>query len=306
MKRLRKDYYNTPAKEGLEKNAKEENSFNIEDSYSIDSASNGSTEEKRKYNVQITHNFEGYDSYKTSFQIEEDEILTLKPAGSFLDSFSNRFHTGFFVKTDDTHLSGYWRNNGDVLYSLCNYLEKSWDNGTVYKLSYKSGQRVSGDTDITMTYTYAWQALTQHATYIKPEEPKLELKEEYTPDYEERVPEPEKKSYADILSHLDKMPLKEEVKMEDPKPEEKTETKEEKKSESNHEESAEAPVTISEDPIEHRVVEPVVIEDEPTPSAPSMLPQTGDTNAIIKILIVIACVALGVWFILIGIENLKK
>lgn len=303
------DYYNTPAKEGLEKNTKEENTFSIEDSYSVesDSATEGSTEEKKKYNVQIKHNFEGYDSYETSFQIEEDEILTLKPAGSFLDSFSNRFHTGFFAKTDDTHLSGYWRNSGDVLYSLCNYLEKSWDNGTVYKLSYKSGQRVSGDTDITMIYTYAWQALTQHATYTKPEEPKLELQEEYTPEYQKRVSEPEKKSYADILNHLDKMPLKGEVKTENPKPEEKTETKEEKKSESKHEDKiAEAPVVISEDPIEVRVVEPVVIEDEPTPSAPSMLPQTGDTNAIIKILIVIACVALGVWFILIGIENLKK
>lgn len=298
------DYYNTPAKEGLEKNTKEENTFSIEDSYSVesDSATEGSTEEKKKYNVQIKHNFEDYDSYETSFQIEEDDILTLKPAGSFLDSFSNRFHTGFFAKTDDSYLSGYWRNSGDTLYSLCNYLEKSWDNGTVYKLSYKSGQRVSGDTDITMTYTYAWQALTQHATYTKPEEPKLELQEEYTPQYEERVLDPEKKPYAEILSYLDKLPLKE-----DPKSEEKAETKEEKKSESKHEEkSAEAPVTISEDPIEHRVVEPVVIEDEPTPSAPSMLPQTGDTKAVIKILIVIVCVALGVWFILIGIENLKK
>ena len=303
------DYYNTPAKEGLEKNTKEENTFSIEDSYSVesDSATEGSTEEKKKYNVQIKHNFEGYDSYETSFQIEEDDILTLKPAGALLDTFSNRFHVGFFAKTDNDHLSGYWRNSGDTLYSLCNYLEKSWDNGTVYKLSYKSGQRVSGDTDITMTYTYAWQALTQHATYTKPEEPKLELQEEYTPKYQERISEPEKKSYADILNHLDKMPLKEEVKTEDPKLEEKTETKEEKKSESKHEEkSAEAPVTISEDPIEHKVIEPVVIEDEPAPSAPSMLPQTGDTNTIIKILIVIACVALGVWFILIGIENLKK
>ena len=303
------DYYNTPAKEGLEKNTKEENTFSIEDSYSVesDSATEGSTEEKKKYNVQIKHNFEGYDSYETSFQIEEDDILTLKPAGALLDTFSNRFHVGFFAKTDNDHLSGYWRNSGDTLYSLCSYLEKSWDNGTVYKLSYKNGQRVSGDTDITMTYTYAWQALTQHATYTKPEEPKLELQEEYTPEYQERVSEPEKKSYADILNYLDKMPLKEEAKTEDSKPEEKTKTKEEKKSESKHEEKgAETPVTISEDPIEYKVVEPVVIEDEPTPSAPSMLPQTGDTNAIIKILIVIACAALGVWFILIGIENLKK
>lgn len=308
------DYYNTPAKEGLEKNAKEENSFNIEDSYSVESSSDSatecSTEEKRKYNVQITHNFEGYDSYETSFQIEEDEILTLKPAGSFLDNFSNRFHTGFFAKTDDSHLSGYWRNNGDALYSLCNYLEKSWDNGTVYKLSYKSGQRVSGDTNITMIYTYAWQALTQHATYIKPEEPKLELKEEYTPEYKERVPEPKKEPYILNLNYLDKIPLIEteaEAKIEMPKVEEPKETREENKTERKHEDKvAEAPVTISEDPIEYKVVEPVIIEDEPTPSALSMLPQTGDTNAIIKILIVIACVALGVWFILIGIENLKK
>jgi hypothetical protein len=305
------DYYNTPIEEGLEKNAKEENTFNIEDSYSVvpDAASEGDTSEKKTYDVQVIHNFEGYDSYEDSFQIKEDEILTLNPAGALLETFTNRFHIGFFAKTDDDHLSGYWRNNGDVLYSLCNYLEKSWNNGTVYTLSYKDGERTTGDTAIKMVYNYAWVALTKHKTYTKPEEPKLELQEEYTPQYEERVPDPEKKPYAEILSYLDKMPLKEEAKAEDPKSEEKTETKEEKKCEKHEdkkEESAEAPVAISEDPIEHRVVEPVVIEDEPTPSAPSMLPQTGDTKAIIKILIVIACAALGIWFVLIGIEHLKK
>ena len=301
------DYYNTPAEEGLEKNTKEENTFNIEDSYSVvpDAASEGDTSEKKIYDVQVIHNFEGYDSYEDSFQIKENEILTLNPAGALLETFTNRFHIGFFAKTDDDHLSGYWRNNGDVLYSLCNYLEKSWNNGTVYTLSYKDGERTTGDTAIKMVYNYAWVALTKHKTYTKPEEPKLELQEEYTPEYEERVPEPEKKPYAAILDYLDKMSLKEEAKAEGPKSE--TITKEEKKYECKHEEkSAEAPVVISEDPIEHRVVESVVIEDEPTPPAPSMLPQTGDTNAIIKILIVISCVTLGVWFILIGIENLKK
>ena len=305
------DYYNTPAKEGLEKNTKEENTFSIEDSYSVesDSATEGSTEEKKKYNVQIKHNFEGYDSYETSFQIEEDDILTLKPAGALLDTFSNRFHVGFFAKTDNDHLSGYWRNSGDTLYSLCSYLEKSWDNGTVYKLSYKNGQRVN-DTDITMIYTYAWQALTQQITYTKPEPPTLELKEEYTPEHKDKIPAPEKKAYIATLTYLDKMPLIEieaEAKIETPKVEESKETREENRTERQHEDKvAEAPVTISEDPIEHKVIEPVVIEDEPTPSAPSMLPQTGDTHVVIKILVIIACVALGVWFILIGIENLKK
>lgn len=306
------DYYNTPAKEGLEKNAKEENTFSIEDSYSVESSSDSatecSTEEKKKYNVQIKHNFEGYDSYETSFQIEEDDILTLKPAGVLLDTFSNRFHVGFFAKTDNDHLSGYWRNSGDTLYSLCTFLEKSWDNGTVYKLSYKDGQRVYGDTDITMIYTYAWQALTQQITYTKPEAPTLELKEEYTPEYKDKIPTPEKKAYIATLTYLDKMPLIEtEVKIETPKVEEPKETREKNKAERKHEDKvAETPVTISEDPIEYKVIEPVIVEDEPTPPASSMLPQTGDTNAIIKILIVIACVALGVWFILIGIENLKK
>ena len=106
------------------------------------------------------------------------------------------------------------------------------------------------------------------------------------------------------------MPLietKTEVKIETPKVEEPKETREENKTERKHEDKvAETPVTISEDPIEYKVIESVIVEDEPAPSASSMLPQTGDTNAIIKILIVIACVALGVWFILIGIENLKK
>jgi hypothetical protein len=58
-----------------------------------------------------------------------------------------------------------------------------------------------------MKYHYNWQPLKIVPTYIKPEEPKLELKEEYTPEYKERIADPVKKDHLTYLNHLD---LKEE------------------------------------------------------------------------------------------------
>ena len=79
-----------------------------------------------------------------------------------------------------------------------------------------------------MKYNYYWQPLRIVATYVKPEEPKLELKEEYVPEYKEKIADPVKKDHLPYLNHLD---LKEENNDDDPIPPTPTPTEEDKEEE---------------------------------------------------------------------------
>jgi len=185
------DYYNNPYAAAEEKNVKEENTFDIDKSYIIEKGE----ETEETYLVKITHNFldgeEIVKSYTTEFRINKNDIITLFPAGTQLKTYQNQYHYGFFANTNEDHIYGYWQLGGDRLEYLCNYKVDSWDTGTVYTLSYKDGQRASGDTDIEMVYNYSWVKLRKVATYNKPQEPKLELKEEYIPIYKEKLSYPE-------------------------------------------------------------------------------------------------------------------
>lgn len=245
-------YYNEPLAAAKEGNVKEENTFNINNSYKVvdsaaagssseetdepsdsasdsasdttdessDSASNYSTDEPTTYQVELEHNFnerskdendEDIDIpirvYSTEFEIGENDIVTFEPAGAQLEVYSNQYHYGFFANIDNLHINGYWYLGNSTLFSLCNYVEDSWNTGDVHTISYKDGQRTAGDPNIKMVYNYYWKPLKNAATYTKPEEPKLELKEEYTPEYQDRVTDPVKGEYKTKLNHLDTMDL---------------------------------------------------------------------------------------------------
>lgn len=212
------EYYNDPCKAGQEGNVKEENTFDIEKSYTVEEVEEetlpgetGAATEPETYKVEIEHTFNDKDnvvkSYKTEFEIGKNDIITLEPAGAQLETYQNKYHYGFFANTDEDHINGYWYLGYTYLAELCNYKEEDWNTGNVYTLSYKDGQSKPGDPGITMKYNYCWQPLKIVATYLKPEEPKLELKEEYVPEYKEKIADPVKKNHLPYLNHLD---LKEE------------------------------------------------------------------------------------------------
>lgn len=292
-------YYNDPYNEGLEKNADENAVFDIEESYNIDAATECST---NTYQVEIEHNFKDNDtlikSYKTNFEIKEDDIITFKPAGTQSKIFSNQYHYGFFTRTDDDHLGGYWHESDSELDELCNYVKQGWDTGDTHTISYKDGQRTSGDTTITMIYNYIWKALKQVKTYTKPEEPKLELKEKYIPQYQEKIADPIKKNYMTHIEYLSKMDsLPEPIPTPSTPEPEKTETPSEPKPEEKSEEPTPAiyvpstPIVGEESIIE---VEQGVIEK---PNTQPRMAQTSDTiSSTVKLArrlaIIIICIAI--------------
>jgi len=104
-----------------------------------------------------------------------------------------------------------------------------------------------------MKYNYYWQPLRIVATYLKPEEPKLELKEEYVPEYKEKIADPIKKEHLTYLNHLD---LKEENNN-DPTPTPKEDNKEE--------EVTPIPVPTEEIKEEEVVPTPTPTKEEVTP-----------------------------------------
>ena len=205
------EYYNDPCKAAQEGNVKEENTFDIEKSYTIEKTEEGSSGETepaaKTHKVEIEHTFNDDDdivkSYKTEFEIGENDIITLEPAGAQLETYQNKYHYGFFANTDEDHIDGYWYLSDTYLAELCNYKIEDWNTGNIYTLSFKDGQSQAGDDNITMKYHYYWHPLKIVATYLKPEEPKLELKEEYTSEYKERITDPVKKDHLTYLNHLD-------------------------------------------------------------------------------------------------------
>lgn len=225
-------YYNDPCTAAEEENIKEENTFDIDKSYIIETSENSidepivEDEEEIKYKVEIEHNFNERDnnsdedivikSYKTEFEIGKNDIITFEPAGAQLEVYQNQYHYGFFANIDEEHIKGYWYLGNSTLYELCNYVETGWNVGDTHTVSYKDGQSKPGDPNLKMIYNYYWKILKKVNTYIEPEEPKLELKEEYIPEYKEKIAEPEKKEHLTYLNHLE---IKEE-----PKTEEKPET----------------------------------------------------------------------------------
>lgn len=226
-------YYNEPYDAAVEGNVKEENTFDINESYIIETAEDTSetTEidedaENLIYKVEIEHNFNEKDaedeendilikSYKTEFEINKNDIITFNPAGAQLETYQNQYHYGFFANIDENHTEGYWYLGNSILHELCNFIESGWNTGDTHTLSYKDGQSKPGDPNLKMVYNYYWKALRKVKTYVKPEAPQLELKEEYTPEYKEKLADPEKKEYLTYLNHLE---LKEELKPEPENP----------------------------------------------------------------------------------------
>ena len=214
-------YYNDPLAAAQEGNIKEENTFDIDKSYTIedgsDSASTGSTD---TYDVEIEHNFnerskdennEDIDipikSYSTKIQITATDIITFEPAGTQLEMYQNQYHYGFFANIDDTHINGLWYLGNSKLEELCSYVLSGWNTGDTHTVSYKDGQSQPGDPNLKMIYNYYWKTLKNVPTYTEPEEPVLKLKEEYTPEYQDRVADPIKGEYKTKLNHLDTMDL---------------------------------------------------------------------------------------------------
>lgn len=225
-------YYNDPYNAAIEGNVKEENTFDIDESYVIEQSEETpeTTEtdeaEDIKYKVEIEHNFNEKDaededndilikSYKTEFEIGKNDIITFNPAGAQLETYQNQYHYGFFANIDEEHTEGYWYLGNSILFELCNFIESGWNMGDTHTVSYKDGQSKPGDPNLKMVYNYYWKTLKKVKTYVKPEEPQLVLKEEYTPEYKEKLADPEKEEYLTHLNHLD---LKEEPKDEPEQP----------------------------------------------------------------------------------------
>ena len=309
-------YYNEPCEAAEAGNTNENNTFDIEKSYEIVSSEEetpAEETEQEKYKVEIEHNFSDNDtiikSYKTEFEINKNDIITFKPAGTQLETYQNQYHYGFFANTDDEHILGLWYLGFSKLEELCNYNESSWDNGDVHIVSYKDGQSKPGDTTLTMIYNYYWKALKKAKTYTEPDEPKLELKEEYIPEYKEKINDPVKKDY---LVHLDYLELKKDTPTSEPKPES------ESKSESNTDNTVSQTNTTtvettssvqSTTDIETTQL-PVIIPDTPVPTSTQSIvenkhiisPQTGDDNKD-NITILVLCLGIGLLLIIAFLYN---
>lgn len=319
-------YYNEPCEAGEAGNIKEENTFDIKQSYKIEKVETAEDQdpeeepiedEHKTYKVEIEHNFIDagvtIKTYKDEFEIDENDIVTFMPAGTQLEVYKNDYHYGFFAKIDDEHIKGYWYSSSSILEELCNYLESDWDTGNIYIVSYKDGQSKPGDPNLKMVYNYSWKALKKVATYTKPNEPQLELKEEYIPEYKEKLADPEKKEYLTHLNHLD---LKEENNSQ-PEEEKKQDNSNEQNSSNepnnSNESSSYVPLVdtvTSIKPVDEIDRKIMVGEEEPI-SRPLVgnvhiiAPQTGD-NSELAIRIIAILFLIGIILIIYNVKNLRK
>lgn len=178
----------------------------ISDSADAEDTSQPPTSEPAKVKVHLEHKFLRTEQvYSKDFEILETDIITFYAAGAQLEPTDNEGTCAFYMYSPEDLRQGYWYECGSMAYDTAVYKDSSgWQNGNIYVLSYKDGTHNPGDsTDIDMIFEYTWAPVNKWPLYNIPIEPKLEL-DSYTPNYQEKIAEPNKPEH---LEHLDKKEL---------------------------------------------------------------------------------------------------
>lgn len=224
-------YYNEPAKASVEKNASAK-VVSAKDTYTVKEADvkSGST-----VKVHIAHIFEGTDiEYVEDFEIDRNDIITINSIAA-LGNATQPGYASLYYNTDEAHSMGYWVPWDQLEYNA-KYVNSNWNCGTSYEISYKDGTYRRGDEEvISMVYNYTWVPQQVYKTYDTPVAPEdlvdpgeakayVEVPELYTPEYKEftkkqyveaqleeieaanileRIADPIKKAYIELLGYMD-------------------------------------------------------------------------------------------------------
>jgi hypothetical protein len=322
------EYINGFNQIAAEKSAKNSNAstFDITKTYSIEKGEVVVTEneedpyeddiEHEPVQVNLTHNFMGFNTFTTSFTIEEGDTITFYGAGAQFEQ-TEPGAAQFYMNSDNNHLEGDWNQSFSQLMCTANINEDDWNAGDIHIVSYREGKKHSSDsTDIDMEYYYYWRVAPTGKTYNVPKEPTLELEdeEEHIKEHIANPDKPEHLTYISTKDLIEETPEPEQPQIqpepEQPQPEDdKPQPKPKKKKKKPKKENAETPVyeeqTQEEEPEPApaqitKQTQPIV--ETPTPQQTKTIikarqAQTGDYTATkLRIAILISCLVILVIF----------
>lgn len=219
--------YNIPAKTSIEENAKEENIFEITESYDVQQAETASGNSVKVYLNHVflhatleedySYSYEEQFRYSYDFEIDENDIITFYAAGVQLKPTAPGW-CAFYMNSDESHSIGYWSQAWSDFENTANNTSYGWNCGDTHTSTFKDGKLYPSDsTDTYMTYYYKWNPLKTAKTYNVPVEPTLNLVE-YTPNILEKLAAPSKRSYLSHISLMDLLAEPEIIPTPDPEP----------------------------------------------------------------------------------------
>lgn len=219
--------YNIPAKTSIEENAKEENIFEITESYDVQQAETASGNSVKVYLNHVflhatleedySYSYEEQFRYSYDFEIDENDIITFYAAGVQLKPTAPGW-CAFYMNSDESHSIGYWSQAWSDFENTANNTSDGWNCGDTHTSTFKDGKLYPSDsTDTYMTYYYKWNPLKTAKTYNVPVEPTLNLVE-YTPNILEKLAAPSKRSYLSHISLMDLLAEPEIIPTPDPEP----------------------------------------------------------------------------------------